>query len=417
MAQQSGTGIAHAGKRKWGYDPEQVDAFLERAHTLYEQEGAHLTQGDIQSASFELTRDGYIIAQVDAALSRLERAVVDKNTTWELSTQGQGAWRAATEALYRRITTHLDRPAGSRFADGKPKTPSYDRKQVDRLGEQVADKAAAALGLDGVKPEDIADLASLSAQTVASSTFTQRKGRKGYDERQVDYFFDACVQLLSRIESFERVKDYVNGDGTHAEPSSTMPMGGDETDAPALPAIPVTAPAAPAQLVAPLFSSAAQPVRAAQTESDDTPRPFAPVPSPALATDESQAFDALQQAEEHLFTPPAVPTPPMPVSPTPPPAPVPAAAVEPTPVPAPEPVSEPAPATPAPAPVPAPPVDAENSLAALAQMAQATQDIPDADTQSFTPSMPDLEQPSIPLFVGESNDDFLMGETDEKKDL
>ncbi len=48
MAQQPETeknasGIAHAAKRKWGYDAEQVDAFLERAHMLYEGEGAQLT--------------------------------------------------------------------------------------------------------------------------------------------------------------------------------------------------------------------------------------------------------------------------------------------------------------------------------------------------------------------------------------
>ena len=33
------SGIARAGKRKWGYDPAQVDAFLERAHALYDSEG------------------------------------------------------------------------------------------------------------------------------------------------------------------------------------------------------------------------------------------------------------------------------------------------------------------------------------------------------------------------------------------
>ena len=43
------SGIARAGKRKWGYDPAQVDAFLERAHALYDSEGMNLTQHDIQS--------------------------------------------------------------------------------------------------------------------------------------------------------------------------------------------------------------------------------------------------------------------------------------------------------------------------------------------------------------------------------
>ena len=41
--EKNASGIAHAAKRKWGYDAEQVDAFLERAHMLYEGEGAQLT--------------------------------------------------------------------------------------------------------------------------------------------------------------------------------------------------------------------------------------------------------------------------------------------------------------------------------------------------------------------------------------
>ena len=62
------SGIARAGKRKWGYDPAQVDAFLERAHALYDSEGMNLTQHDIQNVSFDLRKNGYVIAQVDAAL-------------------------------------------------------------------------------------------------------------------------------------------------------------------------------------------------------------------------------------------------------------------------------------------------------------------------------------------------------------
>jgi len=68
--EKNASGIAHAAKRKWGYDAEQVDAFLERAHMLYEGEGAQLTQHDIQNVSFELVKGGYVIAQVDAPVAR-----------------------------------------------------------------------------------------------------------------------------------------------------------------------------------------------------------------------------------------------------------------------------------------------------------------------------------------------------------
>ena len=35
-SERNASGIARTSKRKWGYDSEQVDAFLERAHMLYE---------------------------------------------------------------------------------------------------------------------------------------------------------------------------------------------------------------------------------------------------------------------------------------------------------------------------------------------------------------------------------------------
>ena len=74
------SGIARAGKRKWGYDPAQVDAFLERAHALYDSEGhGILTQHDIQNVSFDLRKNGDAIAQVDAALGRLD------NVPWSIS--------------------------------------------------------------------------------------------------------------------------------------------------------------------------------------------------------------------------------------------------------------------------------------------------------------------------------------------
>lgn len=68
MAQQpesgrNASGIARAGKRKWGYNPEQVDEFLERTHALYDSEDAQLTQQDIQNVSFDLSKGGYVISR------------------------------------------------------------------------------------------------------------------------------------------------------------------------------------------------------------------------------------------------------------------------------------------------------------------------------------------------------------------
>lgn len=267
------SGIARAGKRKWGYDPAQVDAFLERAHALYDSEGMNLTQHDIQNVSFDLRKNGYVIAQVDAALGRLERAVVDKQTTWEIAQHGRVTWKAKTEKLYHEVQNHAERNERERFKSGAPKQPSYDKKQVDRLVDQIVDKAAAALGVDGVTEDDVRSLDDLNADTVNNVIFTQRKGKRGYDERQVDYFLNACVQLLSRLESYARVADFVSGE-------------------PAAPAQTATNVTVQANGVSPLFASG--------TQRPATDERFAPS---AAAHDES--FDALHQAEQSLFTAPA----------------------------------------------------------------------------------------------------------------
>ena len=129
MAQQpesgrNASGIARAGKRKWGYNPEQVDEFLERTHALYDSEDAQLTQQDIQNVSFDLSKGGYVISQVDAALGRLERAVVDQQTTREIARHGRVVWKAQTEDLYRSLAAHADRAPRQRFRPGDAKAPS-----------------------------------------------------------------------------------------------------------------------------------------------------------------------------------------------------------------------------------------------------------------------------------------------------
>ena len=284
MAQESETernasGIARTAKRKWGYDAQQVDAFLERAHMLYEGEGAQLTQHDIQNVSFDLVKGGYVIAQVDAALARLERAVVDKRTTWEISQHGRVAWKGQTEDLFKKLDAHAEREQGERFKPGEGKNPSYDRKQVDRVIDKCLTKAAGELGIEKVSEEDAKAIADTNSQSVANVVFTQRKGKKGYDERQVDYYLAACVQLLTRLESYARVADFVG------EPS-------EETTSVASPDAASSSAAQETQMITPLFAAPAAPAPTA---------PAAPVVPPATPSG-ADSFDALNKAEHEIFT-------------------------------------------------------------------------------------------------------------------
>lgn len=307
VAKRGASAIEYAPKRKWGYDAGQVNAFLEHAHHLYEGEGNQLTQSDIQNVSFDLKKGGYIIEQVDAALSRLERAVIDKQTQWELSHLGQDAFRTQNEDLFSAIARRAERDHGARFADGMRSQPSYDRKQVDSLIDQITSRCSAQLGHDdgrlgALKEFETDDLADVTSSTVSNVIFTQRKGARGYDERQVDYFLSACVNLLSRLESYARLADYTPANNvveTAVQPESNV------------------------QGITPLFSGVtAASIPTDQSAGLDLPQSFAPavtansvqhgnidhsapftVSQPA---DEDNAvaresYDVLQRAERHVF--------------------------------------------------------------------------------------------------------------------
>lgn len=376
-SERNASGIARTSKRKWGYDSEQVDAFLERAHMLYEGEGAQLTQHDIQNVSFDLVKGGYMIAQVDAALARLERAVVDKQTTWEISQHGRVAWKAQTETLFSQLDTHSKREHGERFKPGEGKDPSYDRKQVDRIVDQCLTKAAGELGIEEVSEDDAKKLVDLNSQTVANVIFTQRKGKRGYDERQVDYYLNECVQLLTRLESYARVADFVGEPSASAiaavNPSSTS-LESQET-----------------QVVSPLFT-----VPAVSAE---------PTAQSAQVQNGADSFDALNKAEREIFTTSAASPVSIPAAQTAAPtyAPVVPPVFQPTVSTPPALVTPAASATSEPQAAPIAPAAPEQSLAHLFQASNAVADEPSSagtETEAFNPlsddDAPSYDAPSEP---------------------
>ena len=217
--------IARSGKRKWGYDTKQVDAFLERAHSLYESQDPDLTQEEIANASFDLCKNGYIITQVDAALSRLERVISDRQTSLEIARVGVDGWTTRMVSLQSELTTHAGRPSGSVFKRGDPGMPSYDCKQVERLIEQVLNKTSDQLNLhEGRKTgSGKSKNTDITADRVSNVIFTQRRGPKGYDERQVDFFLAKAVELLEQLESFARVSERAKRASANATAPAAVP--------------------------------------------------------------------------------------------------------------------------------------------------------------------------------------------------
>lgn len=219
---RNSSGIERVGKRKKGYSVEQVNDFLERAHSLYESSDISLTQKDIQDVSFDLEDEGYAIPQVDAALSRLERAVVDKTTQYEISNRGKIVWKAQADEEYRVLLSHSQRDYKMRFDSAQSRKPSYDKKQVDNVVNKSLDKIAVLLGYNPVWGSSLSDLDKIDAMFVSNVLFTQRSGKRGYDERQVDYYLNACVRLLSRLESYDRVAKYTDFDPSDSVDSANF---------------------------------------------------------------------------------------------------------------------------------------------------------------------------------------------------
>lgn len=323
---RNASGMERVGKRKLGYNVAQVDAFLERAHTLYESDEARLTQQDIQEVSFDLERNGYVIGQVDAALSRLERAVVDKCTEQEISECGRVAWKARAEELYRKLLKHAQRDYRERFDNGASRRPSYARKQVDIMVDQALDKIALMLGHELEWETDENTLNDINSTYVSNVIFTQKTGKHGYDERQVDYYLNACVRLLSSLESLKRLDKYVDSDYSGHSLVEAIAAASAAEDkrasaaaasaASAASAAPSFAPAAKVSSAASVDSSAASSAEKGEdsnvlpkiTRSQLVPNVpdhekqsiFAPVDYNNQSS--SDSFEALHQSERAIFT-------------------------------------------------------------------------------------------------------------------
>lgn len=312
-AERNSATIARAGKRKWGYDVGQVDAFLERAHTLYEDDEPKMSQEDIQNVSFALEKDGYVISQVDAALNRLEKAVVDKQTQWDVTHFGRVAWRAATEQLAHSLYGRADRPEKDRFEPGASRHSSYDRKQVDRLVNQVIGKIRRELGeseeheSDAVRKLD----AELTSTRVSNIIFTQRIGKRGYSERQVDAYLNRAIQVLARLESFSRLEGALFQSSGASLPAS-QPVATEPVTTPAQPAPAFPVSSAPVASVTPsgpepltVAASAASPIITPATPASVAATPVAPIVDEAREEQKRKrddSFTNLREAETEIFS-------------------------------------------------------------------------------------------------------------------
>ena len=168
-----------------GYAPDEVEAFFARAREDYEGEGSGLTAEDVHNVAFAFVRGGYRTSQVDAALDRLERAIIERDKQRVIQSRGEQAWLAQTAALADTLRPRLARPSGERFRPGRRGQLSYDRQQVDELCDRLS--------------EFLDSRRRLSPRDIAGAVFKSRHGDSGYDERSVDAFLARTEQVLSAL--------------------------------------------------------------------------------------------------------------------------------------------------------------------------------------------------------------------------
>ena len=137
------------GKLRYGYDPDQVDAFFTHARRAYEGDrGEPLGGSDVRRAAFDVVRGGYATSSVDAALDRLERAFAARQRSEFVAAPGPQAWMEQVAGQARTLYERLRRPDGERFAPARRGEQAYAAEDVDALllslsAEMGASKAAA----------------------------------------------------------------------------------------------------------------------------------------------------------------------------------------------------------------------------------------------------------------------------------
>lgn len=204
-----------SGRLRRGYSAPQVEDFFDRARRAYEQSappgssgplagasgagggsggstrglpaiGPALTSRDIRQVGFDLVLGGFDVEQVDAALDRMEDAFARRES--DLLRGRLGADRAMEHVLRQASTleSRLARADGERFARASGLSLAYDPDDVDQLCERLDGYFK---GGQAIAPEEL-----------RRAVFRSRRGRSGYDEHQVDAFFDRAVEVLVAVD-------------------------------------------------------------------------------------------------------------------------------------------------------------------------------------------------------------------------
>lgn len=166
-----------------GYDVEQVDAFLNRAREAFDGRRPGLAALDIRRAAFDLSKDGYEPATVDAALERLEDVFAERERQAARRELGEREWFGRARELAQVIVNRLDRPDKQRFTRAGLFTLGYSTSEVDRFSQRLIRYFSEGL--------------PVTVDEVRTATFRPQRG--GYSEAQVDLLLDSVTDVMLAV--------------------------------------------------------------------------------------------------------------------------------------------------------------------------------------------------------------------------
>lgn len=169
-----------------GYDPKAVDRFFEDARRAYEGgvPAEQFSAEQVRQATFLLKRRGYNIKAIDAALSRLEAAFVQRDRANHIAVNGEAAWYQMIADRATTLYPRLLRPQGERFDHPKDER-GYRADEVDALLNRLE--------------AFFNDQDSMTADDVRHAVFRPARGKKAYAEGPVDAYLGRAIEILLAV--------------------------------------------------------------------------------------------------------------------------------------------------------------------------------------------------------------------------
>ncbi|MGO1319078.1 MAG: DivIVA domain-containing protein [Galactobacter sp.] len=181
--------FARTGDSEFGYDPGQVERFLQKARLTYEGSESEdpITSAIVRRTTFDPVHGGYSPREVDSALDRLEDVFAARERSAVVAAEGHDHWIEGIAQVSGVLRRRLHRPAGERFRRPRRKNaPSYSIEEVDLLCDRLLDY------FEHDQP--------LAVDDVRRAVFGRATGEEGYEENQVDAFLDRTIELMASID-------------------------------------------------------------------------------------------------------------------------------------------------------------------------------------------------------------------------